>query len=204
MGKNQDPGSGINIPDPQHCLSEKIYFKFDYDSELPVSEIAFGIERKCLTWIVGFISRTQRDASCNSPTLSCRSAGSRGISRTTLASSGRPRTTWCRKYPLASCEQYRSCSIACSSEGRCRSQVRCRSEVRCRRDGRCRSEVRFCGNVRTYRYWSRRRKSFRTPFRTEICVYLNIKKLSFSLQKKLVVPEHTWIGTVLNWKTHNI
>jgi hypothetical protein len=49
MGKNQDPGSGINIPDPQHCLSEKIYFKFDYDSELPVSEIAFGIERKCLT-----------------------------------------------------------------------------------------------------------------------------------------------------------
>ncbi len=20
MGKNQDPGSGINIPDPQHCL----------------------------------------------------------------------------------------------------------------------------------------------------------------------------------------
>jgi hypothetical protein len=49
MGKNQDPGSGINIPDPQHCLSEKIYFKFDYDSELPVSEISFGIERKCLT-----------------------------------------------------------------------------------------------------------------------------------------------------------
>ena len=21
MGKNQDPGSGINIPDPQHCVS---------------------------------------------------------------------------------------------------------------------------------------------------------------------------------------
>jgi hypothetical protein len=21
MGKNQDPGSGINIPDPQHCLA---------------------------------------------------------------------------------------------------------------------------------------------------------------------------------------
>jgi hypothetical protein len=21
MGKNQDPGSGINIPDPQHCSS---------------------------------------------------------------------------------------------------------------------------------------------------------------------------------------
>jgi hypothetical protein len=20
MGKNQDPGSGINIPDPQHCM----------------------------------------------------------------------------------------------------------------------------------------------------------------------------------------
>jgi hypothetical protein len=20
MGKNQDPGSGINIPDPQHCI----------------------------------------------------------------------------------------------------------------------------------------------------------------------------------------
>jgi hypothetical protein len=24
MGKNQDPGSGINIPDPQHCSFEKI------------------------------------------------------------------------------------------------------------------------------------------------------------------------------------
>jgi hypothetical protein len=26
MGKNQDPGSGINIPDPQHCgiLDEKL------------------------------------------------------------------------------------------------------------------------------------------------------------------------------------
>ncbi len=23
MGKNQDPGSGINIPDPQHCLQLK-------------------------------------------------------------------------------------------------------------------------------------------------------------------------------------
>jgi hypothetical protein len=22
MGKNQDPGSGINIPDPQHCLPQ--------------------------------------------------------------------------------------------------------------------------------------------------------------------------------------
>jgi hypothetical protein len=22
MGKNQDPGSGINIPDPQHCIDE--------------------------------------------------------------------------------------------------------------------------------------------------------------------------------------
>jgi len=23
MGKNQDPGSGINIPDPQHCINLK-------------------------------------------------------------------------------------------------------------------------------------------------------------------------------------
>ncbi len=23
MGKNQDPGSGINIPDPPHCGSER-------------------------------------------------------------------------------------------------------------------------------------------------------------------------------------
>jgi len=23
MGKNQDPGSGINIPDPQHCCCRK-------------------------------------------------------------------------------------------------------------------------------------------------------------------------------------
>jgi hypothetical protein len=22
MGKNQDPGTGINIPDPQHCPTE--------------------------------------------------------------------------------------------------------------------------------------------------------------------------------------
>jgi hypothetical protein len=22
MGKNQDPGSGINIPDPQHCVAD--------------------------------------------------------------------------------------------------------------------------------------------------------------------------------------
>jgi hypothetical protein len=22
MGKNQDPGSGINIPDPPHCLNQ--------------------------------------------------------------------------------------------------------------------------------------------------------------------------------------
>jgi hypothetical protein len=24
MGKNQDPGSGINIPDPQHCFQGRI------------------------------------------------------------------------------------------------------------------------------------------------------------------------------------
>jgi hypothetical protein len=24
MGKNQDPGSGINIPDPQHCKEVKV------------------------------------------------------------------------------------------------------------------------------------------------------------------------------------
>ncbi len=24
MGKNQDPGSGINIPDPQHCFASII------------------------------------------------------------------------------------------------------------------------------------------------------------------------------------
>ena len=28
MGKNQDPGSGINIPDPQHCLLLLILFMF--------------------------------------------------------------------------------------------------------------------------------------------------------------------------------
>ncbi len=27
MGKNQDPGSGINIPDPQHCL--KLIYKMN-------------------------------------------------------------------------------------------------------------------------------------------------------------------------------
>jgi hypothetical protein len=25
MGKNQDPGSGINIPDPQHCVLQSTY-----------------------------------------------------------------------------------------------------------------------------------------------------------------------------------
>jgi hypothetical protein len=25
MGKNQDPGSGINIPDPQHCLLDTTF-----------------------------------------------------------------------------------------------------------------------------------------------------------------------------------
>ena len=24
IGKNQDPGSGINIPDPQHCLEQAV------------------------------------------------------------------------------------------------------------------------------------------------------------------------------------
>jgi hypothetical protein len=27
MGKNQDPGSGINIPDPPHCWVPLKYFK---------------------------------------------------------------------------------------------------------------------------------------------------------------------------------
>jgi hypothetical protein len=27
MGKNPDPGSGINIPDPQHWLQEIILYK---------------------------------------------------------------------------------------------------------------------------------------------------------------------------------
>jgi hypothetical protein len=26
MGKNQDPGSGINIPDPQHCIHFRYRF----------------------------------------------------------------------------------------------------------------------------------------------------------------------------------
>jgi hypothetical protein len=25
MGKNQDPGSGINIPDPQHCIFDLLF-----------------------------------------------------------------------------------------------------------------------------------------------------------------------------------
>jgi len=27
MGKNQDPGSGINIPDPQHCALQRFEFR---------------------------------------------------------------------------------------------------------------------------------------------------------------------------------
>jgi hypothetical protein len=32
MGKNQDPGSGINIPDPQHCRQGQLL------SELPIDD----------------------------------------------------------------------------------------------------------------------------------------------------------------------
>jgi hypothetical protein len=31
MGKNQDPGSGINIPDPQHCLDPGFLVNPDKD-----------------------------------------------------------------------------------------------------------------------------------------------------------------------------
>jgi hypothetical protein len=37
MGKNQDPGSGINIPDPPHCLSV-----FELDPELSRPGDAFA------------------------------------------------------------------------------------------------------------------------------------------------------------------
>jgi hypothetical protein len=30
MGKNQDPGSGINIPDPQHCKKGSILNLYKY------------------------------------------------------------------------------------------------------------------------------------------------------------------------------
>jgi hypothetical protein len=32
MGKNQDPGSGINIPDPQHCLQFNPFTVVLYES----------------------------------------------------------------------------------------------------------------------------------------------------------------------------
>jgi hypothetical protein len=34
MGKNQDPGSGIYIPDPQHCLYARLRFEFSYKGVL--------------------------------------------------------------------------------------------------------------------------------------------------------------------------
>jgi hypothetical protein len=36
MGKNQDPGSGINIPDPQHCGIGNIFGSY-YLNLLPYS-----------------------------------------------------------------------------------------------------------------------------------------------------------------------
>jgi hypothetical protein len=31
MGKNQDPGSGINIPDPQHWLLRKFFVTYNFN-----------------------------------------------------------------------------------------------------------------------------------------------------------------------------
>jgi hypothetical protein len=31
MGKNQDPGSGINIPNPQHCLKTMKLARYDIE-----------------------------------------------------------------------------------------------------------------------------------------------------------------------------
>jgi hypothetical protein len=42
MGKNQDPKSGINIPDPQHCLLDNI---FQFPQKWPGST---GIRNKYL------------------------------------------------------------------------------------------------------------------------------------------------------------
>jgi hypothetical protein len=52
MGKNQDPGSGINIPDPQHCWNAFPIF-------IPIQEIQiqccgswmFIPDLGCLSWI---------------------------------------------------------------------------------------------------------------------------------------------------------
>jgi hypothetical protein len=47
MGKNQDPGSGINIPDPQHCFLGglgiyKLYIVFDRKSIFSAIKRMFG------------------------------------------------------------------------------------------------------------------------------------------------------------------
>jgi hypothetical protein len=48
MGKNQDPGSGINIPDPQHC----IHFRYRFSHPGSGSQIWIGkhwiILTKCI------------------------------------------------------------------------------------------------------------------------------------------------------------
>jgi hypothetical protein len=51
MGKNQDPGSGINIPDPQHCspdliLSYRFLKKIPLSSVLPSSyKVLIGLKK---------------------------------------------------------------------------------------------------------------------------------------------------------------
>jgi hypothetical protein len=41
MGKNQDPGSGINIPDPQHCINI-FKFLFKQKGNFPYHNIGSG------------------------------------------------------------------------------------------------------------------------------------------------------------------
>ncbi len=51
MGKNQDPGSGINIPDPQHCI---LYFRIRIQNflEMLVPDLYINNEYRSATLIL--------------------------------------------------------------------------------------------------------------------------------------------------------
>jgi hypothetical protein len=46
--KNQDPGSGINIPDPQHCLAERLILFFIFRIATATASPLFQVQLRNL------------------------------------------------------------------------------------------------------------------------------------------------------------
>jgi hypothetical protein len=47
MGKNQDPGSGINIPDPQHCVPVMVITGVSLNSDPGFRRVSIQIQTMC-------------------------------------------------------------------------------------------------------------------------------------------------------------